>query len=594
MRILPIETISRLKERLARLYGDSTASQLIQRLNLLLGYHGYDGISESQRPDSFWDQGDSLLITYGDMVNAPGEMPLATLRRFLNQHLDGVLSTVHILPFFPYSSDEGFSVIDYRQVDKELGAWVDIENTGEHFDLMFDLVLNHVSRKSTWFQHFVNGTAPARDYFIVVDPETDLSAVVRPRTSPLLSPTQTPYGERCVWTTFSADQIDLDFSNPDVLLEFLDILLLYVSHGARIIRLDAIAYLWKRYGDTCINLPETHEVVKVLRDVLELVDPGVLLLTETNLPHEQNISYFGAGDEAHMVYQFSLPPLLLHALHTGQTHFLREWATSMPELPQGCTFLNFTASHDGIGVRPLEGLIPDSELDELVRAIEQRGGYVSSRSNNETGEASPYELNITYFDALSDLGQTVSDLHVERFLCSQTVMLALKGVPAVYFHSLTATRNDYGNVDRTGQYRSINRKRWDEQELKTLLVDPESATSQVFTRYRQLLKKRAACPAFHPDGAQTVLALDNGLFGILRSSPDGLEKLACISNMSSSSRDFDLFEVLPEWRSVSATKPCQDLIKERRLEQGQLTLKPYESIWLGAPERDGVMPKKPL
>ena len=374
MRILPKETMSRLRGRFARLYGESMASQLIQRLGVLLGHYGYGGISEPYQPSTLWDQSDTLLITYGDMIKTPGEKPLATLRRFLNQYLAGTMSAVHILPFCPYSSDEGFSVIDYRRVDKDLGDWADIENIGEHFDLMFDLVLNHVSRKSTWFQHFVNGKAPARDYFIVTDPKTDLSAVVRPRTSPLLSPTQTPYGELCVWTTFSADQVDLNFSNPDVLFEFLDILLLYVSHGAKIIRLDAIAYLWKKPGTSCVNLPETHEVVKILRDVLDVVDRGVLLLTETNLPHEQNISYFGNGDEAHMVYQFSLPPLLLHALHTGQTRYIKEWASSLPEVPQGCTFLNFTASHDGIGVRPLEGLIPDAELDELVYAVEQRGG----------------------------------------------------------------------------------------------------------------------------------------------------------------------------------------------------------------------------
>ncbi len=588
MRILPKETMSRLLGRFTRLYGDSVASQLIQRLCILLGHYGYDGITGPARPASLWDQSDSLLITYGDMVKTPGEKPLASLRRFLIQHLDGVVSAVHILPFFPYSSDEGFSVIDYRQVDEDLGDWVDIETTGEHFDLMFDLVLNHVSRESTWFQHFVNGKAPARDYFIVADPETDLSAVVRPRTSPLLSPTQTPYGELNVWTTFSADQVDLNFSNPDVLFEFLDILLLYVSHGARIIRLDAIAYLWKKPATPCINLPETHEVVKILRDILDVVDPGVLLLTETNLPHEQNISYFGNGDEAHMVYQFSLPPLLLHALHTGQTQYLREWASSLPEVPKDCTFLNFTASHDGIGVRPLEGLIPDAELDELVEAVEQRSGHVSSRSNNETGEVSPYELNITYFDALSDPGQIITDRHIERFLCSQTVMLALKGIPAVYFHSLMATRNDHRGVGLSGQYRSINRKRWDEHELKHLLIDPVTVTSRVFSQYVQLLKKRASCSAFHPDGAQTVLELEDGLFGILRTSPDGREKLACISNMSSESRDIQLLRALPEWSHLSATNPCQELIKDRRFEHDHLTLKPYETVWLRVPEDDGA------
>lgn len=582
MRILPKEPLFRLQARFAKLYGDSAASQLIQRLYILLGHYGYDAITEPDSSVSLWDQSDSLLITYGDMVKTPGEKPLVTLSHFLKQYLNGVISAVHILPFWPYSSDEGFSVIDYRQVDENLGDWNDIESTGDHFDLMFDLVLNHVSRKSTWFQHFVNGKAPARDYFIVMDPETDLSTVVRPRTSPLLSPTQTPYGELNVWTTFSADQVDLNFSNPDVLFEFLDILLLYLSHGARIIRLDAIAYLWKQPGTTCVNLPETHEVVKILRDVLDIVDAGALLLTETNLPHEQNISYFGDGDESHMVYQFSLPPLLLHALHTGQTQYLTEWAASLPKVPRGCTFLNFTASHDGIGLRPLEGLIPTAEFDELVKTVEQRGGYVSSRTDNVTGKASPYELNITYFDALSDPGQTVTDRHIDRFVCSQTVMLSLKGIPAVYFHSLTATQNDHWGVDLSGRYRSINRKRWDDQELKRLLNDPKTVNNRVFSQYVKLLKIRSGCPAFHPDGAQRVLELENGLFGIVRTSPNGLQELACISNMSSESKDLQLDKVLPNWNNLSATYPCQDLIQDRRIERSDISLRPYQSVWLRA------------
>ena len=217
--------------------------------------------------------------------------------------------------------------------------------------------------------------------------------------------------------------------------------------------------------------------------------------------------------------------------------------------------------------------------------LNNAGGYVSSRSNNDTGEVSPYELNITYFDALSDPGRAVTDRHIDRFLCSQTVMLALKGIPAVYFHSLTATQNDHRGVDLTGQNRSINRKRWFEQELKRLLIDPETVTSRVFFQYLQLLKKRADCAAFHPDGAQALLELENGLFGILRIAPDGREKLACISNMSPQSKNLELLRIFPEWSGLSAANPCLDLIRGRRLEHSDFTLNPYESVWLRAPEK---------
>jgi sucrose phosphorylase len=580
MRVLAKEPMLRLQRRFSHLYGEEEAPQLLNRLALLIGHYKTEEVTLREQTAVQWDQHDSVLITYADMVKTYSEKPLVTLRRFLNDHIQDALRYVHILPFFPYSSDEGFSVIDYRTVDSELGDWENIETIGQHYGLMFDLVLNHTSRHSRWFKQFVNGIAPERDYFIVVKSNTNLGSVTRPRTGPLLSPTQTPTGVRHVWTTFSADQVDVNFANPDVLFEFLDILLLYIKHGGRIIRLDAIAYLWKQIGTRCVNLPETHQIVKILRDVLEIAAPDVMLITETNLPHEQNISYFGKGDEAHLVYQFSLPPLLLHALHTGQVRYLCAWASALPQLPKGCSFLNFTASHDGIGVRPLEGLVPDSEQSALIEAVKQRGGHVSSRTDNKTGKQSPYELNITYFDALSDLGHATTDQHINRFLCSQTIMLALKGIPAVYLHSLTATQNDDRGVQTTGQARSINRKRWNEQELNTLLSDSSSTTHKVFKEYIRLLKLRSAHPAFHPDGAQLVLDLEEGLFGIMRRSPDDNECLVCISNISTETKDLNTALLHHEGLSLISGRSCQELISKQYVEDEILRLQPYQSAWL--------------
>lgn len=571
--------MDRVRARLERLYGGGVTPRLMERLALLAGR--YDKMWQSKGRAALWDQRDAVLITYGDMVRSPGERPLVTLRRFLDERLQGAIPAVHILPFFPYSSDDGFSVTDYRAVNPDLGRWEDVRELGRGHRLMFDLVLNHVSRGSGWFRDYVNGIAPARHYFISVDHGTDLSAVVRPRTTPLLSTAHTRRGVHHLWTTFSADQIDLRFTNPDVLFEFLDILFFYVSNGARIIRLDAIAYLWKEIGTPCIHLPQTHEVVKLLRDVLDMLAPGVILITETNVPHAENVSYFGDGDEAHMVYQFSLPPLLLHALHTGDTGYLQRWAASLPPPPAGCTFLNFTASHDGIGVRPLEGLVPHKELHALIEGVEEHGGSVSVRTRPD-GSESPYELNITYFDALSDPGQPPSTRHIARFLCSQAVMLALRGVPAVYFHSLTATPNDTVGVEVTGRARSINRKRWDCGELSNLLDDPSTPTARVFRDYLRLLTLRAAHPAFHPDGPQRVLGLERGLFGVERTAPDDSETILAISNLSARSRRFTLDERLTGSSNVQV---WEDLITGRSgTGAGKRTwgLAPYETVWLRA------------
>ncbi len=523
-------TIERMRKRFETLYGPDMAAHCRERLLAAVGRYGIG----MDTPEPATEQGpaDVVLITYADMVQAPDTPPLKVLHRFLNHRLRGAVNTVHILPFYPWSSDDGFSVIDFRSVCNQYGGWKDIKEMGRDFHLMFDMVLNHVSRESKWFEDYRNGIAPGRFYFIDVDPGSDLSAVMRPRTSPLLTQVHTKFGVRHVWTTFSDDQIDLDFSQPDVLFEFFDILLLYLSQGARILRLDAIAYLWKTIGTDCIHRPQVHTIVKLLRDLIDMVAPATRLLTETNVPHAENIAYFGEGDEAHMVYQFALPPLLLHAIHTQNTAVLTRWAASLSALPPGCTYLNFTASHDGIGVRPLQGLIDGDAIRDLTTTIEKRGGRVAYKRNAD-GTESPYEYNISYFDAVSaESGGRDHKSNRQRFLTSQAVMLAMQGVPAVYFHSLFGTHNDTEGVARTGMARSINRHKFSEPELCAQLEDHDSEPHAVFEAYMHLLRIRVAQPAFAPHAEQEIIDLHPACFAVRRSSPDHGQTLICISNFS--------------------------------------------------------------
>jgi len=575
MKFFDSPTMHSIWQRFRRLYGDD-AKQCMERLSMLIGRYGLhadSGMSLELQP---WSQHDTVLITYGDMVRCPGESPLQTLQRFLAERGQGVIDTVHLLPFFPYSSDDGFSVINYRLVNPALGSWEDIDRLNLDFKLMFDLVLNHVSRESEWFKDYVCGIRPARHYFHEVDPNTDLSQVVRPRNLPLLSPAHTRDGDTHLWTTFSSDQIDLDFGNPDVLFEFLDILLLYIDHGAHILRLDAIAYLWKQIGSRCIHLPETHEIVKLLREVMRMIDPSVLILTETNVPHTENISYFGDGDEAHIVYQFSLPPLLLHALQTGQSRFLSQWAANLQDdLPPGCTYLNFTASHDGIGVRPLEGIIPAAEFERLISGIKQRGGIVSTKRNTD-GSESPYELNITYFDALSDPDNADEQLHIARFLCSQSVALVLCGIPAIYFHSWVGTRNDNAAVKRSGIARAINRHKWNLDALEAVLHDQHSTHARVFAEYSRRLQLRRLQSAFHPDAPQQVLDLGEGVFAIGRVALDKSQTVVALHNFTPAVLDVPLNHPV-----FAAAGNWVDLLSSQRASAGQLwRLQPYQCSWL--------------
>lgn len=574
IRNVNVAALERMRTRLNRLYGPQEQERLLERLVALVGRYGIGLEGYSKAP--LWDETTSLLITYGDAIRHGDEPALRALKRFADDRLRGAIHAIHLLPFFPYSSDDGFSVIDYRTVDPRLGTWNDVRELGRGFRLMFDLVLNHVSRRSKWFADYLAGIAPYRDYFLSVDPDVDLSAVVRPRALPLLTTVRTLHGEAHLWTTFSEDQIDLDFSNPDVLFEFLDVLFFYLSNGASIIRLDAIAYLWKQIGTSCIHLPQTHEVVRLLRDLLDMVAPETVLLTETNVPHEENVSYFGNGDEAHAIYQFPLPPLLLHALLSGDASALTRWASGLGDLPPKCTYLNFTASHDGIGVRPLRGLIPDAEIDRLAEEVKARGGLVSYKTDSD-GSQSPYELNVTYFDALSDDPETVTDLHVERFLCSQTISMALQGIPALYFHSLVATRNDYAGLERTGRARSINRRKFSEEELDALLADSSSVPARVLSELVRRLRLRSASPSFHPDAPQTVVDLGPKLFCIVRERAG--RSVVSISNVSAHP-----LEVRPGQRipSLDLAKTATDLLTGQRfMGDGKvIPLAPYQTVWL--------------
>ncbi len=574
IRRISITGLDRIAPRFERLYGAEAAPDCLERLAMLVGRYG---VGFYGQPSGLrWDEKACVLITYGDSIVNPAEAPLVTLQRFLHQRLRGAVSIVHILPFFPYSSDDGFSIIDYREVREDLGTWSDIEAIGKDFDLMFDLVLNHCSRKSGWYEDFVTGVAPARHYFLDVDPKMDLSQVTRPRSSPLLTRSTTATGEHWLWTTFSDDQLDLNFANPDVLFEFLDILFYYIAMGARVVRLDAIAYLWKRIGTSCIHLPETHEVVKLLRDVLDMVAPSVRLLTETNVPHAENVSYFGAGDEAHLVYQFALAPLLLLTLVTGDAGYLTSWLAGLAPPPPGCTYLNFTASHDGIGVRPLEGLVDEATLAGLIDHVQTCGGEVSWRRNAD-GTDSPYELNISYFDAMGP--ESPAALRRKRFLLSQTVPLALQGIPAVYLHSLTATPNDHAAVARTGRARSINRGQWQEAELTSCLRDTKSDTGRMFAELTRRLLLRAQTRAFHPEAPQTILQLGPDLLGVSRTAPDGEETVIAIGNVTPRRVSVPPGALVP-----GASDPVRavDILAGNKAVDlaAPVILSPYKTVWL--------------
>lgn len=552
--------------QLTFLYGKDQALPLSARIEKLIANY------QARIPmrDGELSERDSILITYGDQIHKQGEKPLQTIGAFCKEYLTGVIGGIHILPFYPWTSDDGFSVVDYRQVDPALGDWDDVSSMQSHFRLMFDGVVNHISSQSEWFKGFLYDDPRYRDYFIVVEGEPDLSQVVRPRTLPLLTTFTTPSGQKRVWTTFSDDQIDLNFKNPEVLLEVLDVLFMYAERGASFIRLDAIAYLWKENGTTCIHLSQTHNVIHFLRAALNEVAPHVHLITETNVPHADNISYFGDGtNEAQLIYNFALPPLTLHTFHTGDARILSDWAKTLTLPSDKTTFFNFLASHDGIGLNPARGILSNADIDSLVEKALAHGGLLSYKQNSN-GAQSPYEMNINYFDALSNPNGSESlGLQVDRFIAAQAIMFALIGVPGIYFHSLFGSRGWPEGVKQTGRNRTINREKLQFEKLQNELADKNSLRSKVFVRHSQLLKARSSTPAFHPHGAQLIMDLHPSIFAVERISPDGTSRILCLHNVSVQKINF-----------TTDHESAIDILTGQSLRITNITLEPYQTLWV--------------
>jgi sucrose phosphorylase len=581
----------RILDRLAALYGRRRAEACYGELERIMRVYYAHKTPEMIAEDGAFDpaerfsEKDVVLITYGDLLTSPGRTPLRTLADFLGIFMRGAINTVHVLPFFPYSSDRGFSIVDFEEVDPRLGGWEEIEQLSLRFRMMFDGVFNHVSSKSRWFQAFLNGDPDYRDYFVAFNTRDaihrdHLRLILRPRTTDLLTPFRTLNGPRFVWTTFSADQVDLNYRNERVLLRIIEILLLYVRRGANIVRLDAITYVWRELGTRCATLKETHALVQLFRAVLDAVAPQVALVTETNVPHEENVSYFGDGtNEAQMVYNFALPPLVLHSFQTGSCERLAGWAAGLPRVSDAATYFNFLASHDGIGLLGAQGILSAEEIQGLVDRCRAHGGLVSYRDAGD-GTQSPYELNTTWYSALNryDADEPQS-LQVDRFIASSAIALALRGVPGVYLPSLFGAKNDTAAVLEGREARAINRKTTGEEALFALLGDRGSWVYQVAVRLRRLIKRRVGIPAFHPNAEQRVLFPGGGVFAVLRETRDGRQGVLALTNVTALEQRVRL----PKDVLGAGATAWTDLVSGRRQRtRGDLdvVLRPYGVLWL--------------
>lgn len=532
--------------------------------------------------DNFWRESDVWLITYANSIYASDDTPpLKTLKDFVDTKLGEVVTGVHLLPFYPSTSDGGFAVQDYRAIDPDFGDWGDVEAMTERYTVMGDCVVNHCSASHQWFINYQEDRKPGADYFIEASTKDDLSDVVRPRVTALLKDVKKAGETKHVWCTFGHDQVDLDFSNPKVLEEVISLLRFYLDKGIRAFRLDAIAFIWKEIGTSCINLPQTHELIRLMRTLVSAARHDAIIITETNVPNVENLMYFGNANEAHAVYNFALPPLLLYGLMFGTSEPIMKWQSSMPPAQKGTFYFNFIASHDGIGLRPAENLLTRDQVDRMIGVAQMFGGRVSSRTTPE-GNSKPYELNIALFDAFLGSAEGVDGYQLQRFICAHAIMFALEGLPGIYIHSFLGTQNNYQGVEDTGEKRAINRYRWNEDELEESLASPRSHHLKTLAALKNLLTIRKSQPAFHPNAMQFTLRVGDKLFGFMRQSMDRKQTIFCLNNMTRTSQDIPLSSLnltaIQAWRDLIGGESFDDL-------DAVITLKPYQSIWLANSEQ---------
>jgi sucrose phosphorylase len=582
----------KIRNKLIFLYGKESVEDLYEELYRLLKVYYAHKTPEMFKWEKDFDEinrfteKDVILITYGDLVSGKNQKPLVTFEKLCKTYLKGVFNTLHILPFFPYSSDRGFAVMDFEEVDPHLGTWEDILNLKEDFKLMFDGVFNHVSSKSRWFQEFLNQNSYYQKFFTVFSTEEEISPdhlklIVRPRTSDVLTEFRTLNGSRLVWTTFSPDQIDLNFKNPEVLLKMVDILLTYVRRGADIVRLDAVTYLWEELGTSCVHLDQSHVSIKLFRDVLDAVAPHVALITETNVPHKENIRYFGNGyDEAQMVYNFALPPLVLHTFQTGDSKKLTKWAASLEKVTNTATYFNFLDSHDGIGVMAVKNILTSEEINLMALRTVEHGGFISYKAEGDGNEV-PYELNITWYSAINrDDSDDSRDLKLKRYLASRSIALVVMGVPGIYLHGLLGSKNDADAVLEEGHTRSINRTKIRKKELLAEMDNKNSNIYRVATGLTRLIHYRIREKCFHPDAPQTIMSLSDKVFSVLRTSADGQEKIMAIINITN---DSESLSIDLKMHGINGRQWTDVLSKKTYHANGdnfELILEPYDILWL--------------
>ena len=563
----------KVKQYLFQIYSNDLSKKQIN--NLFLNIKSIFTQPMKRSKNKLWSEKDFLLITYADSIKKNNQKNLITLNSFLKKYCKE-FSYIHILPFFPFSSDDGFAVEDYKKIKIEHGSWKDLKKITKTFDIMVDLVINHCSSKNKLFKNFQENKNPGKNFFINSEKKFPKSnKIVRPRSSDLSKKVLVDGKNTYVWCTFGHDQVDFDFRNPNVLLYFFEIIKFYLDQDIKALRLDAVAFLWKELGTRCINLPQTHNIIRLIRLIIDRFYNKTLIITETNIPSHENLTYFGNNNEAHCIYNFSLAPLLIHAVVSGNSFYLKKWSRGMPPAQENNSYLNFLSTHDGIGMRPVEGILPENEIQKYFNFFKKQGGLFSYRTN--AGKKSVYEVNITLLEAFKECYNGKDKFVLERFILAHTILFSMEGIPAIYIQNYLGSKNDNAKVKKTNSFRSINRRNWNFDSLVKILKNKSNINSKILHSLNRLMVLRKKQIAFHPNATQFTLQLGDIFFGIWRQSIDRSQSIFCISNLTNVKQKISLLDI-----NLISTNNWFDILSNKKIKNigDELLFKPYQTFWI--------------
>ena len=563
----------KVKQYLFQIYSNDLSKKQIN--NLFLNIKSIFTQPMKRSKNELWSEKDFLLITYADSIKKNNQKNLITLNSFLKKYCKE-FSYIHILPFFPFSSDDGFAVEDYKKIKIEHGSWKDLKKITKTFDIMVDLVINHCSSNNKLFKNFLEDKNPGKDFFINSEKKFPKSnKIVRPRSSDLSKKVLVDGKNTYVWCTFGHDQVDFDFRNPNVLLYFFEIIKFYLDQDVKALRLDAVAFLWKELGTRCINLPQTHNIIRLIRLIIDRFYNKTLIITETNIPSHENLTYFGNNNEAHCIYNFSLAPLLIHAVVSGNSFYLKKWSRGMPPAQENNSYLNFLSTHDGIGMRPVEGILPENEIQKYFNFFKKQGGLFSYRTN--AGKKSVYEVNITLLEAFKECYNGKDKFVLERFILAHTILFSMEGIPAIYIQNYLGSKNDNAKVKKTNSFRSINRRNWNFDSLVKIFKNKSNINSKILHSLNRLMVLRKKQIAFHPNATQFTLQLGDIFFGIWRQSIDRSQSIFCISNLTNKKQKISLLDI-----NLISTNNWFDILSNKKIKNigDELLFKPYQTFWI--------------